>query len=228
MSLSEAEIEVRSVQLEIMRQRLEDCEYKTKLIELDISTDDSMQCPVNPQHYIKDTNKQHIRVCKYKQEGVSREEIRDFGIRGRERGLVIIPNKLEDDILRKMRGITEYKHVIKDIAGDESIDKQVNDSLHYSYDVLQSFRTPQERAFLYDYAVAKSKEIAPEITDTLPDPFHKIHKKVKKDTIESKITNSRDSKRRRKSYRGGKGVKILSLREETKNLIELYMNNFCE
>ena len=97
-------------------------------------------------------------------------------------------------------------------------------SLHYSYEALQRHKTARERCQLYDYSITRSKEIAPEITTLLPDPFKRTHRSMKEEKTHTEDESIRDAKRRRKSYRGGKGVKNWNLKEETKELIDLYMN----
>lgn len=67
--------------------------------------------------------------------------------------------------------------------------------------------------------------MAPEITIPLPDPFKRTHGGVKEGKVRPEGRSIRDAKRRRKAYRGGKGVKNWNLREETKELIDLYMNH---
>ena len=83
---------------------------------------------------------------------------------------------------------------------------------------------------MYDYTIAKSKLLNPEITQRPPDPFHIIRRRevyAVSGSADSKQEEVGGSKRRRKSYRGGKRIKLKSLNEETKELIGLYMNKFC-
>ena len=65
----------------------------------------------------------------------------------------------------------------------------------------------------------------------MPDPFERLetseNQGEKELGVRDKLTKLRDAKRRRKSYKGGKGIRLKSLREETKSLIDLYMSNFC-
>ena len=101
------------------------------------------------------------------------------------------------------------------------------DSIHYSYEALQRTRSAKDRAILYNYTVLKGKLSDPGITEPT-DPFHSIRRREVYASESAVPTEEmRDSKRRRKSYRSGKRTKLKSLREETKELIGLYMNKFC-
>ena len=123
MSVTEIDLEVRKVQLDIIKQRLEDCDYRTNLVELEIGRQDLIQCPIDSNHYIgKQQQQQHIETCKYKQRGIASDEMRKFGEREKGKGVIIISNKLEEDILKK----SEERRSIQEIAKMSSTEKQVS------------------------------------------------------------------------------------------------------
>ena len=129
MSVTEIDLVVRKVQLDMMRQRLEDCDYKTNLVELEIGSQDLVQCPVNSNHYIskqQQQQQQHVDTCKYKQRGISSDEMRKFGERGNGSGVIIISNKLEEDILKECKKHEDYRTHIKEIAKMSSTEDQVS------------------------------------------------------------------------------------------------------
>ena len=122
MSVTETELEVRKVQLGIMKQRLEDCVYKTSLVEMEIGREDLVQCPIDSNHYIcKQQQQQHVEACKYKQRGIASDEMRKFGERGKGKGVIIISNNLEEDILKK-----SHRNSIQEIAKTIPNENQVS------------------------------------------------------------------------------------------------------
>ena len=68
------------------------------------------------------------------------------------------------------------------------------------------------------------------MADKPPDPFVRIRRSEmyeKRESAVCKEEEARDSKRRRKSYKGVNRMKLKSLKEQTKESIDLYMNRFC-
>ena len=126
MSLSTADMEVRSVQLEIMKQRLTDCEDNLQSvyenIPFSIHSGCLVNCPVYTQHYVpaKSYDK-HVNICKYKQRGIAPGEIRKYE-RGTElKGQILTPNKLEAEIIERVRGkeigSQAYESALQELAG---------------------------------------------------------------------------------------------------------------
>ena len=125
MYVSAADLEVRSVQLEIMKQRLKDCEGKLNSafdnIPFNFNSDCLVNCPVNKQHFIASKRyDKHVNICKYKQRGISAGEIKRSGWGNGSRGQILIPNKLEEEIIERVKGkeigTEEYQAALLELA----------------------------------------------------------------------------------------------------------------
>ena len=132
-SLTEVDIEVRSVQLEIMKQRVSDCEEKVNsaLEKIDfVITDNNLmvQCPLDSRHYIPIASEpKHLETCKYSKKGIGTEDIKEFGPRSGAKGLVLIPNCLETEILSRVRGKScDRTDVIQDILEERESQDQAS------------------------------------------------------------------------------------------------------
>ena len=134
MSLSEAELEVRSVQIEIMKQRQRDCEDKLNLTLENIPFNNNnnclVNCPIDSKHFVAEKSfEKHVNICKYKQRGVEPGEIKEFETGTGPKGRILIPNILEENIIDRVKGkefgSEEYENALKQLAKETGVNQDI-------------------------------------------------------------------------------------------------------